>query len=672
MKIRLKIFGIIGVFLFVLFANSIDVEAKDTKKPTLTLSVSTKQFTNKAVKVTVKATDSSGIKNVKWQTGKKSTNYFATKGKELKLKKSSVTVTMKKNGTYTFYALDKAGNKTVKNITISNIDTSAPLVSTKKNITTATNKNVKINISATDAGSGVSSVKFLKGKKTIKQVASTGKDIVLNNNSGSITATSNANYSILVTDQAGNQTLLIERVTNIDKIAPNLSLSYSVMNQLATITMVTSDNVSGIKNISYVKGTVDDTKSVVWSTKAKDVSNKYSFDVKSSGIYSVMVTDSAGNQTIKQIDVSMELRAVWISYLEFKKTGYTKEKFIEYVEEMFDNCVSLNMNAVIVQVRPFSDALYESKYFPWSTYVSGKQGKNPGYDPLKIMVEEAHERDLEIHAWINPYRISQDSDYKNLSDKNPAKKWLEDENKANDRNVLTFSKQMYYNPAIPAVRGLIVNGVKEIVQNYDVDGIHFDDYFYPSLGDKYKTNFDSIEYSTYLKQCKDQNKTPMTIENWRRNNVNILIRNVYREIKAIKPSVRFGVSPAGNIGNLMSKSGNYVDVQTWLSSSDYIDYICPQIYWTFTSKNGCPFAETVDRWLSLRTSDTVNMYIGIATYRAGSNIEKEWETSDDVLKRQIEYSRDTGFVDGFMFFRYEHFFKSTTKKEVNNLISVLK
>ncbi|MBO4504865.1 MAG: family 10 glycosylhydrolase, partial [Lachnospiraceae bacterium] len=199
-------------------------------------------------------------------------------------------------------------------------------------------------------------------------------------------------------------------------------------------------------------------------------------------------------------DTEREFRAVWIAYYDFGVSHYSNAAdFTTYVNEMFDNAVALGMNAVVVHVRPFSDAMYKSSYFPWSSYASGKQGVDPGYDPLAIMVEEAHARDLEIHAWLNPYRITAKytltEEEKNatplmqktllakrlLSKKNPARKWLSNKKTSDDRRVIAYQAQLYYNPAIAEVRKLIVNGVKEIVENYDVDGIHFDDYFYPAF-----------------------------------------------------------------------------------------------------------------------------------------------------------------------------------------------
>ncbi|MGB4659233.1 MAG: family 10 glycosylhydrolase [Mobilitalea sp.] len=375
-----------------------------------------------------------------------------------------------------------------------------------------------------------------------------------------------------------------------------------------------------------------------------------------------------------------EFNAVWISYLEFNsrlidpdtgESGFTEERFIALIDEMFDNVVSLNMNAVVVQVRPFGDAMYPSDYFPWSKYISGTQGVDPGFDPLEYMVEAAHSRGLKFHAWINPYRVTNDTTkVSTLSTSNIAREWRTNTSTLDNRNILTFDGKLYFNPSVVTVRTLIRNGIKEIVENYDVDGIHFDDYFYPTLGANYKKSFDYKEYKVYYYDCKENDETPDSIVVWRRNNVNSLLQNVYSDIKEIDQTVEFGISPGGNISNLLMNDRYYCDVVTWLSEPGYIDYICPQIYWSF-SHYSVPFDKTLDRWLALRTNENVKMYVGIATYRAGSSLEEEWKKDSNILKKQVEYSRETGLVDGYIYFRYDFFFMKTTQKAVKNLLSIL-
>ena len=366
-----------------------------------------------------------------------------------------------------------------------------------------------------------------------------------------------------------------------------------------------------------------------------------------------------------------EMKAMWISYLEYGGTAKTKSKFTSMINTMFDNCVSYGMNTVIVQVRPFSDAMYKSAYFPWSRYASGTIGEDPGYDPLAIMVQLAHKKGLKIQAWVNPYRVTLGStSVSALPDGHPAKTWRNSSSSAVKRRVLTYNGNLYYNPSSTQVRTLITDGVKEIVQNYDVDGIHFDDYFYPNLGSDYKNNFDAQEYDNYVEQCEAKGTTPKSIVSWRRSNVNSLIKKVYQAVKSVDPNCEFGISPAGNIDNLLSSCAYYVDVKTWMSKDGYVDYICPQIYWSFQN-SVCPFKETVDRWASLKTNDNVKLYIGLAVYRAGSNEEKEWSTSNTVLKRQVQYGRKVEKVNGFAFYRYESFLLKRSQKEIENLLPLL-
>lgn len=375
-----------------------------------------------------------------------------------------------------------------------------------------------------------------------------------------------------------------------------------------------------------------------------------------------------------------EFNAVWISYLEFNdrlkdpvtgKPGFTEERFHAVIDEMFNQVAGLGMNAVVVHVRPFGDAFYPSQYFPWSKYISGTQGVDPGFDPLAYMVEAAHSRGLEFHAWINPYRVtSGTTDPNTLAKKNKARKWMTSKDEAQKRRVLSFGGALYYNPAQDWVRVLIRNGVKEIVENYDVDGIHFDDYFYPTLGANYEKNFDAPEYRLYLEKALAEDAKLMSIQDWRRNNVNKLIKNVYMAVKGTEKDIVFGISPGGFIDYLLMDDRYYCDIDRWLSKPGYVDYIAPQLYWSF-SHSKFPFDKTLDRWLSIHKNKDVKVYVGIAVYKAGSSEDAEWKNDTKILSKQINYARKTGQVDGFIYFRHDFFFKKATQKGVNNLLKTL-
>ena len=377
---------------------------------------------------------------------------------------------------------------------------------------------------------------------------------------------------------------------------------------------------------------------------------------------------------------SGEFRAVWIAYYDFVDSqGLGKQGFRNYISEMFDNAVSFGFNAVVVHVRPFSDAMYKSEYYPWSSYASGKQGINPGYDPLAIMVEEAHDRGLEIHAWLNPYRVSTEwnygTDVTQLSKKNPARKWLTNKKTSDDRYVLEHDGALYYNPSVSAVRKLIVNGVKEIVENYDVDGIHFDDYFYPALGSNYETIFDAEEYETYKKKRQAAGKKPLSIVNWRYNNVNTLVKEVYSAIKEINSDVIFGISPGGYIDYFDDNDRWYVDYRTWMKEDGYVDYICPQLYWSFSSKNIFPFYDTLLEWASHLENSKVRLYAGLPAYKMNeknvissidSLTDTEWY-NQYLLADMILYLRRSGVASGFIVFDYSDLIREKNKKAVENM-----
>jgi uncharacterized lipoprotein YddW (UPF0748 family) len=375
-----------------------------------------------------------------------------------------------------------------------------------------------------------------------------------------------------------------------------------------------------------------------------------------------------------------ELNAVWISYLEFLdrlkdpvtgKEGFTRERFEAVVDELFDNAVSLHMNALVVHVRPFGDAFYPSEYFPWSKYISGTQGLDPGFDPLRYMVDAAHERGLEFHAWINPYRVTSNStDLTLLSKDNRARKWLTDKSTENDRRVLSFGGSLYYNPADSQVQKLIRNGVREIVENYEVDGIHFDDYFYPTLGSNYQKSFDYLEYEEYVARCQENKVKYRSIQDWRRENVNKLVRKVYQIVKEQDENLVFGISPGGFLDYLLMDDRYYCDIKTWLSKPGYVDYIAPQLYWSF-SHSKFPFDKTLDRWLALCSNPEVKVYVGIAVYKAGSSEEEAWKTDANQLKKMVAYARNSGRVDGFLYFRYDFFYKTATKEGVKRLLKML-
>lgn len=391
-------------------------------------------------------------------------------------------------------------------------------------------------------------------------------------------------------------------------------------------------------------------------------------------------TDGSGKDpsgtTDHPVSNTGELDAMWISYLEYMAMPKDEAGFKAAVDDMFDHCADLGMNAVFVHVRSHCDAMYPSDYYPWSCFASGTQGVNPGYDPLQYMISAAHSRGLEFHAWLNPYRVTGYGCYWNqVADSNPAKLWLTDSDPANDRWVLLHKGEYYLNPSVPEVRQMVVNGVKEIVSKYDVDGIHFDDYFYPAVKDSDASLcFDKPEY--------DASGSRLSIADWRRSNVNVLIRDVYGAIKDINSNVIFGVSPAGNVDNLRRTDANYVDIDTWLSNPGYLDYIMPQLYWGFERKDSSgnlaayAYENNLNTWMQLAAKGNVKLYVGLNMANAGTAVSdnnpvSEWLRYNDIIARQVQTARETGKVHGFGFFRYDIFNKPEALNEVENLKKIL-
>lgn len=486
----------------------------------------------------------------------------------------------------------------------------------------------------------------------------------------------NGYVSVFAENQDGEEALLVFQVTNVDTEAPVITVTSKKVNNAYAVTMQAEDDTCDNISLQYVEGAYASPSDPVWN-KAQVFTNVKELSL-SEGKYTFKATDEAGNTHViirrfGEVKDTEEFRAVWIAYLDFETTGYTKKEFQTHIETMFNEVSAMNMNAVVVHVRPFGDAMYPSSYFPWSRYVSGTQGKNPGFDPLKIMVEEAHARGLEFHAWLNPYRITSSSTNVNdLSKDNPARIYRTDSNKNNDRNVLTYDGKLYYNPASKEVQTLIVNGIREIVENYDVDGIHFDDYFYPALGKNYTSNFDAPEYETYKKAQIAKKESYLSIADWRRENVNNLVRNVYATVKKANPDVVFGISPGGFMDALKADDKYYVDFETWLGYDGYIDYLCPQLYWS-NDHTVYPYNDILNRFINAAVNPDVKLYVGIGAYKAGIKTEgNAWYKDANVLRNMIQYARNTDKVDGFILYSYKYLISKRDYAAIKNLLKEFK
>ena len=317
--------------------------------------------------------------------------------------------------------------------------------------------------------------------------------------------------------------------------------------------------------------------------------------------------------------------------------------------QLLDDCAALGLNTVLAQVRPFGDALYRSALYPWSHLCTGVQGQDPGFDPLDVLITEAHSRGLSLEAWVNPYRLRSSAAMPpNLAQNNLAN--------THPEWVCTVGDGLYLNPALPEAAAYVVQGVAELVQNYAVDGVHFDDYFYPTTDPA----LDAAQF--HAGGAGD-------LGAWRRQNVTSLVKAAHDAVKAADPTLRFGVSPQGNMDNDFNEQ--YSDIYTWLSAEGgdaVVDYLCPQVYWGYgyQLKSGSTrfaFENIVPAWLSLPRASGTALYFGLGAYRVGTgdgganaDSTAQWCTGE-ALARQVDDLRAQG-AQGWALYRYGSLFGS--------------
>ncbi|GAA3817271.1 hypothetical protein GCM10022226_42450 [Sphaerisporangium flaviroseum] len=343
-----------------------------------------------------------------------------------------------------------------------------------------------------------------------------------------------------------------------------------------------------------------------------------------------------------------QLRALWIAGVANidwpSRTGLSAQAQQDEFRAWLDLAVQRKMNAVVVQVRPTADAFWPSPYEPWSQWLTGTQGANPGYDPLAFMVREAHARDIQLHAWFNPYRVATNDDPGLLVPSHPARR--------NPGWRFAYGGKLYYNPGIPAVRDFIEDAIMDAVTRYDIDGVHLDDYFYP-----YPVAGETIpDAATYAQYGAGFDN----VHDWRRDNVNLLIQEMDQRIHAAKPWVDFGVSPFGiwrnaatdplgsRTSGLQSYDAIYADSRLWVKRG-WVDYITPQIYWHI----GFPVADytVLTAWWSDVVRNTgVRLFVGQAAYRAGAaGQDPAWQRPEE-LTEHLHYGRQHPEVLGDVYF----------------------
>lgn len=369
------------------------------------------------------------------------------------------------------------------------------------------------------------------------------------------------------------------------------------------------------------------------------------------------------------VSASEEVRAVWVNYNELSMKslgGGTQTDFQNKSEEMCRNIRESGMNTVIVHVRPFCDAFYASELFPWSVYLTGTQGQGVDYDPLGIFLAAAKAQNLSVQAWINPYRVLLSAEWEKLSDNNPAKQWYE---AGKTENLLLVEDGIYLNPSSVEAQTLIINGVREILQKYDIDAIHMDDYFYP-------TNDPSVDAASYASYQQAGGR--LSQDDWRRENVSMFVSALYAAIKAQNPQTQLVISPGGDIRK--NHDNLYADVERWAREPGFLDVLMPQLYYGFENA-AKPFEKTAAEWANLRFAPNVSLCFGLAAYKCGKEDVHagtgalEWTQQEDILARQLKLCRTLPHYGGFALYTYSSIYMSDSaeimKKEWKNFRNVL-
>ncbi|MFI6934977.1 glycoside hydrolase family 10 protein [Streptomyces sp. NPDC050287] len=364
------------------------------------------------------------------------------------------------------------------------------------------------------------------------------------------------------------------------------------------------------------------------------------------------LTSASGATAAPQRRVSAETRGVWVATVSNRdwpsQPGLSADRQRAELVAHLDTAVRARLNTVVFQVRPTADALWPSPYEPWSQYLTGTQGRDPGWDPLGTAVREAHKRGLELHAWFNPYRVANHTDPTRLAATHPARKhpdW-----------VVPYGGKLYYNPGMPEVRAFVQDAMLDAVRRYPLDAVHFDDYFYPYpvAG---QTFDDDAAYDRHGGAFPNRAA-------WRRDNIDRLVRETAARVRRIRPAARFGISPFGvwrNAGTDPLGSDTRAGVQTyddlhadtrrWVREG-WIDYIVPQLYWNIGFA-AADYAALLRWWAEVAKGSRTKLYLGEALYKAGDPAQNAAWQDPAELSRHLTLARAYPQARGHVFFAAE-------------------
>ncbi len=359
------------------------------------------------------------------------------------------------------------------------------------------------------------------------------------------------------------------------------------------------------------------------------------------------------------IQEEVSVKAMWLSQFDLSDLYFDgrkqrdREAFTQKATVMMKNLQNMGFNTVFLQIRPNADSMYPSQVYPMSRYVVGQYAGEAEYDPVEILTALARAHGLSVHGWINPMRGMKEEELKLVSEKYTIGRWAGQPDKLG--NYLVLHKGVWYlNPAYPEVRQLIVDGAREAMERYDFDGLHIDDYFYP-------TTDESFDLQAYARLGGGRD-----LDDFRRQNLNALVSALYET--AHEAGGVFSVSPAGNLDTVYKD--HYADLYTWCSQEGYLDYICPQVYFGMEHEN-FDFVSVSKRFSDLIHTDTVKLIVGMTFGKALSEEDpyagsgkEEWKQHKDILKRSLESTKDLAHCRGVAVFCYQYFFDPMTGQPI--------
>ena len=338
---------------------------------------------------------------------------------------------------------------------------------------------------------------------------------------------------------------------------------------------------------------------------------------------------------------------IWISYYELEEM-LKSEKGIEFeFQKVIKNCKAFGIENLYLHTRAFGETLYPTRYFPIL-----ESAKDYRFDVFDYIVKESKKNGLKIHAWINPYRISTSTDIEKLNKQSIVYKWINDSEKALN---IGFANGIYLNPASTQVRSLVLKEIRELIAKYNIDGIHFDDYFYPTQ----KLDFDKESFEKYKTECEN----PLSLADYRRENVNTLISSCNALIKYQNKNTVFSISPTASMQN--NYDNLYADVETWIKQG-LVDEIIPQLYFGFEYPDeSFRFENLLGDWKnSVKANPNVKLKIGLGVYKAKPTLEadkSEWEKRSDIIARQVQICENDSVISGYVYFSYSSLFGEDTQ-----------